>query len=110
MQEENNFLFKLANNIIEIFNKLFNLSFMLAIFLFLSEILNNKILYGLSVLFYCFLLFHIIYCSHRFYIKKDQRFKISNCVGFSLCIIFSTMLLGLTYSATFLLNMLSSNL
>lgn len=110
MQEENNFLFKLANNIIEIFNKLFNLSFILAIFLFLSEILNNKILYGLSVLFYCFLLFHIIYCSYRFYKNEDKQSKIRDLVGFGLCIIFSTMLLGLTFSATFLLNMLSSNL
>ena len=93
MQEENNFLLKLANNIIEIFNKLFNLSFILAIFLFLSEILNNKILYGLSILFYSFLLFYIVYCSHRFYIKKDEYAKISNCVGFGLCIIFSTCLL-----------------
>lgn len=110
MQEENNFLLKLANNIIEIFNKLFNLSFILAIFLFLSEILNNKILYGLSILFYSFLLFYIVYCSHRSYIKKDEHSKISNWVGFGLCIIFSTMLLGLTYSATFILNILSSNL
>lgn len=107
MQEENNFLFQLANNIIEIFNKLFNLCFILAIFLFLSKILNNKIL---SVLFYSFLLFYIVYCSYRFYKKEDKQSKIRDLVGFVLCIILSTSLLGLTYSATFLLNMLSSNL
>lgn len=76
MQEENNFLFQLANNIIEIFNKLFNLCFILAIFLFLSKILNNKILYGLSVLFYSFLLFYIVYCSHRFYKRKINSPKL----------------------------------
>ena len=110
MQEENNFLLKLVNNIIEIFNKLFNLCFILAIFLFLSKILNNKILYGLSVLFYSFLLFYIVYCSHRFYKKEDKQSKIRDLVGFVICIILSTLLLCLTFSATFLLNMLSSNL
>lgn len=110
MQEENNFLFKLANNIIEIFNKLFNLSFILAIFLFLSEIRNNKILYGFSVLFYSFLLFYTVYSSYRFYKKKDKQSKIRDLVGFLLCIILSTLLLSLTFSATFILNILSSKL
>ena len=110
MQEENNFLLKLVNNIIEIFNKLFNLCFILAICLFLSEVRNDMILKGIVIILYSLLLCYIIYCSYRLSIKKDKQSKIRDHVGFVLCILLSAILLGSTFSATFLLNMLSSNL
>lgn len=110
MQEENNFLLNLVNNIIEIFNKLFNLSFMLAIFLFLSKTSNNMILQVIVIILYPLLLSYIIYCSYRLCIKEDDRSNIRDRVGFVLCILFSSMLLCLTFSATFILNSLSNNL
>ena len=110
MQEENNFLLKLVNNIIEIFNKLFNLCFILAICLFLSEIRNYMILKGIVIILYSLLLCYIIYCSYHLYIKKDKQRKISDLVGFVLCILLSAILLCSTFSATISLNMLSSNL
>ena len=110
MQNENNFLFNLANNVINIFNKLFNLSFMLAIFLYLSDALDNNKLYALAIVLYVFLLSYTIYCSYRLYITKSEKNKISMVIGFFLCLFLSVMLLSLTFSATFILNRLSNNL
>lgn len=41
MKKENNFLFNLVENVINIFNKLFNLSFILAVLVSVAEIGNS---------------------------------------------------------------------
>lgn len=120
MKQENNFLFNLAENVINIFNKLFNLSFILALFISLSEILNNKKLYVLAILIYVLIAFYIIHSSYCLYAIKEKKLNFKGFIksvrehfrelcGFLLCIFFSMSLLSLTFSATAFLNMLSFN-
>lgn len=110
MESKTKFLFDLIENIISIFNKLYNLSFILALFFVYSEISGNKKLYWLATLMYAFLLFYIIWLSHKLYINKGDKIISLNMLGFILCISFSSTFLSLTFSVTAVINMITVNL
>lgn len=121
MKKENNFLFNLVENVINIFNKLFNLSFILAVLVSVAEIQHNKKLYALAIIIYVLITFYIVYSSYCLYKIKENKLSIksfitnlrdhsSDFLGFILCTFLSVFLLSLTFSATAIFNMLSLNL
>lgn len=120
MESKTSFLFDLAENVIGIFNKLFNLFFILAVFISLSEIQHNKTLYASAMIIYVLSVYYIVYSSYCLYATKGLKFEIKNFIrnlrehireffGFILCIFLSMLLLSLTFSATVILNLLSLN-
>lgn len=121
MKQKNNFLYNLAENVINIFNKLFNLFLILAVLISLSEILDNKKIYILAIVIYVLSTFYIVHSSYCLYTIKEMKFNFKEPIrsmsrhlreflGFILCTSFSMFLLSLTHSATVILNTLSIKL
>lgn len=110
MESENNFIEKLVENCINIINKLFNLYLASALFFVVSEIIDKKILYVLSVIITTSLTIYIVRLSHGFYIKKDNKLFSLNSLGFCLCFFISAFFLSMTFSVSYIINAISMNL